>query len=328
MSSHAPEVLADPTGVIVDLIARAEPHLDRTTLEEVATSVVGGRAKRRMVAQALLERPAVLTNGRSPASRAVGDLLNALRRAGASSISTPICAECGQQLRTFQRRDQNWSCGVCEPRREPCASCGHVRVVHVRDRQGRPRCIPCLPDEGRDPVDIVMDVVATIDPDLPAEVEANAVAAAVPRSGRRYQLAWALQNRPDLLTGSGAHAPVPRSVAADRPAPRRRSRRSRPTALPALRPGHSPRPGCSSGGHPGRPISAFRLAERLRELGIYSGDARSTALFQLATDLPAAVLAHMFGLHISVAVAWQRASAGDWTSYAAEISRRKDSARE
>jgi hypothetical protein len=30
----------------------------------------------------------------------------------------------------------------------------------------------------------------------------------------------------------------------------------------------------------------------------------------------------MLGIHIAVAVAWQRASAGDWTSYAAELSRR------
>jgi hypothetical protein len=27
-------------------------------------------------------------------------------------------------------------------------------------------------------------------------------------------------------------------------------------------------------------------------------------------------------IHIAVAVAWQRASAGDWTSYAADVSRR------
>jgi hypothetical protein len=45
-------------------------------------------------------------------------------------------------------------------------------------------------------------------------------------------------------------------------------------------------------------------------------------LFQLATDLPAAVLANMLGIHISVAVQWQRASAGDWTAYAADVSRR------
>jgi hypothetical protein len=36
----------------------------------------------------------------------------------------------------------------------------------------------------------------------------------------------------------------------------------------------------------------------------------------------AAVLARTRGIHISVAASWQRASAGDWMSYAAEISRR------
>lgn len=77
------------------------------------------------------------------------------------------------------------------------------------------------------------------------------------------------------------------------------------------------------GGQPGRPVSAFQLGERLRQLGLHPGQARSTALFQLATDLPAALLARMLGIHISVAVAWQRASSGDWTSYAAEVSRRK-----
>jgi hypothetical protein len=76
------------------------------------------------------------------------------------------------------------------------------------------------------------------------------------------------------------------------------------------------------GGQPGRAISAFGLAERLRRLGIRSGQARSTALFQLATELPAAVLARMLGIHITVAAAWQRASSGDWTAYAAEVSRR------
>ena len=64
------------------------------------------------------------------------------------------------------------------------------------------------------------------------------------------------------------------------------------------------------------------MTERLRQLGIQSGQSRSTALFQLATDLPAAILARMLGIHISVAVAWQRASSGDWTTYAAEVSRR------
>ena len=76
------------------------------------------------------------------------------------------------------------------------------------------------------------------------------------------------------------------------------------------------------GGQPGQPISAFQLGERLRQLGIRCGQSRSAALFQLATDLPAAVLARMLGIHISVAVQWQRASAGDWMAYAADVSRR------
>jgi hypothetical protein len=76
------------------------------------------------------------------------------------------------------------------------------------------------------------------------------------------------------------------------------------------------------GGRPGQPISPSRLAERLHQIGIHPGQARSTALFQLATELPAALLARMLGIHIAVAVAWQHASGGDWTAYAAEASRR------
>lgn len=77
------------------------------------------------------------------------------------------------------------------------------------------------------------------------------------------------------------------------------------------------------GGRPGRPISAYQLAERLRQLGLHPAQSRSTALFSLATELPAAMLARLLGIHIKAAVAWQRASAGDWTTYAAQYSRRK-----
>jgi len=77
------------------------------------------------------------------------------------------------------------------------------------------------------------------------------------------------------------------------------------------------------GGQPGRPLSGYQLGERLRQLGLRPGQARSTALFQLATELPAALLARMLGIHIAVAVAWQRASSGDWTGYAATYSSRQ-----
>ncbi|MFG3531065.1 hypothetical protein ACGF8B_30650 [Streptomyces sp. NPDC047917] len=48
---------------------------------------------------------------------------------------------------------------------------------------------------------------------------------------------------------------------------------------------------------------------------------RSTALFTLAAELSAAILARMVGGHIQVAVQWQKASGGDWAAYAEEISR-------
>ncbi|MFC8713181.1 MULTISPECIES: hypothetical protein [unclassified Streptomyces] len=38
------------------------------------------------------------------------------------------------------------------------------------------------------------------------------------------------------------------------------------------------------------------MGERLRELGIRLAEARSTALFQLATELPAALLARTLGI--------------------------------
>ena len=60
----------------------------------------------------------------------------------------------------------------------------------------------------------------------------------------------------------------------------------------------------------------------MRRLRLRPAQSRTTALFGLATELPAAVLAQLLGIHIKVAVAWQQASAGDWTSYAADYSRR------
>ncbi|WP_405683594.1 site-specific integrase [Streptomyces sp. NBC_01387] len=99
-------------------------------------------------------------------------------------------------------------------------------------------------------------------------------------------------------------------------------------AVAANRKGHAtigalaPSPWLFPGGQPGRPISTTQLTHRLNQLGIRPNQARSTALFQLATQIPAAILARTLGIHTDVAVAWQRLSAGDWATYAAEISHR------
>lgn len=85
----------------------------------------------------------------------------------------------------------------------------------------------------------------------------------------------------------------------------------------------APSPWLFPGGQPGRPISSARLTQRLNNLGIRPNQARSTTLFQLATEIPAAILARTLGIHTDVAVTWQRLSAGDWATYAADISRRQ-----
>ena len=99
-------------------------------------------------------------------------------------------------------------------------------------------------------------------------------------------------------------------------------------AVAANRKGHAtigaagPSPWLFPGGQPGQPISGARLTKRLDALGISPRQARSTALFQLAAEVPAAILARTLGVSTSVAVTWQRLSAGDWAAYAADVSRR------
>ena len=75
---------------------------------------------------------------------------------------------------------------------------------------------------------------------------------------------------------------------------------------------------------PGRPITASRLADRLRALGIPTQASRRTTLIDLATQLPAAVLADLVNLHPTTAVNWTRQAGGDWTRYAAELARTRN----
>ena len=81
------------------------------------------------------------------------------------------------------------------------------------------------------------------------------------------------------------------------------------------------------GGQPGRPVSTAQLTSRLNDLGIRPGQDRSTALFQLAAEIPAAILARTLAISTSAAVTWQSHAAGDWITYAADVRRRPGNAR-
>ena len=82
------------------------------------------------------------------------------------------------------------------------------------------------------------------------------------------------------------------------------------------------------GGQPGQPISSARLTRRLNDLGIRPGQDRSTALFQLAAEIPAAILARTLGHQHRRRRHLAAPAAGDWITYAADVSRRPGITRE
>jgi hypothetical protein len=209
VAPQTPQVLADPLSVVIDLVAGLEPGLDRACISEVVADVARGRAKRRRLAQALLARPGILTDGRSPAPEAIGKLLTALRGAGAVNLSPPVCTECGKAMRAFQRRGENWYCGAHGPATAACAVCGNVRPIAQRDRQHQPRCWQHPLTDEHDPTQVLINLVASIDPALDTPIVTAAISAAAPQPGQRRRLAWALEDHPELLTGAGAQAPVP-----------------------------------------------------------------------------------------------------------------------
>ncbi|MEU9165810.1 site-specific integrase [Streptomyces sp. NPDC048424] len=74
---------------------------------------------------------------------------------------------------------------------------------------------------------------------------------------------------------------------------------------------------------PGTPLDFAGLDERLKKIGLRPRADRSTALFALAGELPAALLATLLGVTTDTAVTWQQIAAGDWTAYAADAARRR-----
>ena len=87
-----------------------------------------------------------------------------------------------------------------------------------------------------------------------------------------------------------------------------------PATTPWLFPGHLP----------GRPITASRLGERLRLLGVRALPGRRATLLQLAAQVPAAVLADLLHLTPETATRWTRDAGGDWSRYAAELASERD----
>lgn len=77
------------------------------------------------------------------------------------------------------------------------------------------------------------------------------------------------------------------------------------------------------GHYPGRPITPSRLGDRLTPLGIDARAGRRAALLQLASQLPAPVIADALGITATTATDWVKAAGGDWANYAADTARNR-----
>lgn len=117
------------------------------------------------------------------------------------------------------RRGGDWGCTRCLSVHEARAGCGQRRRVVSCDRHGQPRCQNC-PDTGGDPVEATTRLVVGLDPAVSRQAVEAALGRATVRPAGRRRLAWAILDRPDLLTGSGADAPHRRCSASSTNSPR------------------------------------------------------------------------------------------------------------
>lgn len=231
--SASVEALVDPIGAVVTMVTAVEPTLGQDEVRQVVEQVSGGRAKRRRLATTLAADASVLTSGRSPAPRVVGDLLLALRAAGVARISPPWCAACGRELIVMQLRGQDWYCAPCYARPQPCASCGQQRPVTFRDRHGRPRCSGCPDQDVGDPRRVLVGLITALDPGLSTDAVSTAITSTVSKPAHEHKLMWAIDaaRAAHRRRGEGA---LPHGAAADRRTLRRRRHPHPGARLPTL----------------------------------------------------------------------------------------------
>lgn len=75
------------------------------------------------------------------------------------------------------------------------------------------------------------------------------------------------------------------------------------------------------GGNPGHHLATENIRSQLVAIGIKPYENRKATLFQLASDIPAPVLAELIGITNDNAADWAALAARDWTAYIAERAR-------
>ncbi|MFI6690129.1 hypothetical protein [Streptomyces sp. NPDC050485] len=210
-AAQPPRFLTEPVAVITEIVLALEPELAPDAVSEAVASTAKLKSRHRVLAQALTSDPELLTSGRPEGPATVQKLIRALQAIGAKRVVLPRCARCGKQHKLSSLDGDQRICAYCRMKlaaeEDPCVICGRTAHIASRDHLGRARCVH-HPDTGdRDPVDVVCDHVAAVEPGLSREEIAASVRETCQLPAHQRQLAWALENNPRLLTGEGAQGP-------------------------------------------------------------------------------------------------------------------------
>jgi hypothetical protein len=255
--------------------------------------------------------------------------IDELIAAGAVSITRPSCPRCQRTVALSKQLDGQRVCRNCFARERavPCTRCGSVREPATRDVGGGPLCPNCLVSapvnledcsacgrRGRVAVRTAAGPLCQRCRHRPVTARGICNKTAQCEISRANGQPWrdAYQNRWARCSGCLVIAPV------------RGGTRDAPLCAKCLNPDpgrRRPHAGYLHPARPRRPAHQPRPARPATQADRHPLRPRPV-LFVLAAEIPAAILARMLGIHVSVAVAWQRAFAGDWTAYAADVSRR------
>ena len=137
----------DPAEIVMNVVAAIDPALPAALVSAAMTAAAAGAGQRRQLAWALQDQPGLLTGaGAAAPVPSVLRLISELCDAGATRIVRPPCPRCGRVISLHRRIGGQWSCRNCVARSrfQPCARCGAVQQVAIRDEHGRPLCPHCL----------------------------------------------------------------------------------------------------------------------------------------------------------------------------------------
>jgi hypothetical protein len=201
--------MTDPVEVITELIIEIEPGLAVEAVRDAVERTAPQRARQQHLAAALVGEPALLTSARSEGPKTIGALIRRLQELGAVNVVNPACPHCGTQKPLAQRDEQGRRiCGSCFNKANEifgtCTRCGNNRRLAFHDRAGHPLCVQCRPDKDVDHTEIISNHIRRLDPTALPEDLQKLIETVVPQPFQRLKLAWALDDRPDLLTGAGA----------------------------------------------------------------------------------------------------------------------------